>query len=276
MIQQLYVIPSFDCNLKCPHCFLRLRKEDFNEVAFFNSLQNTSAYYRILFGGECTLHFDRFKKCLETGLIDAVSTNLLNLSPEILELYKEHEIALATSWNPKRFNEEQYKLWVENLRKLGENGLKCIILITLTEDLLSYENFDSLLREWDNIESIEGILFEPLLDYQMSKDLHERADLWLCNLYNKWNLRIRNLIADKVMKWNCNCSDVWTLNPNGKLIRGCPQFEKKLVLNECLGCNLAGICRPCHLQHICSFPKNLYKKVLEDANLASSSISART
>lgn len=123
-------------------------------------------------------------------------------------------------------------------------------------------NFDSLLREWDNIESVEGILFEPLLDYQMSKDLHERADLWLCNLYDKWNFRIRNLIADKVMKWNCNCSDVWTLNPNGKLIRGCPQFEKKFVLNECLGCNLAGICRPCHLQHICSFPKNLYRKVL--------------
>ena len=139
MIQQLYVIPSFDCNLKCPHCFLRLRKEDFNEVNFFNSLHNTSAYYRILFGGECTLHFDRFKKCLETGLIDAVSTNLLNLSPEILELYKEYEIALATSWNPQRFNEEQYKLWVENLRKLEGNGLDTIVLITLTEDLLSYD-----------------------------------------------------------------------------------------------------------------------------------------
>lgn len=274
-MRKVYVIPTYHCNLKCPHCELHLKEDNFSEK-FFKILDDIKSPDITLFGGEPTLYRERLKRCLETEKISSISTNLLILDAELISLYKYYGISIATSWNPKRFTEEQYKLWVENLRKLEENGLKCIILITLTEDLLSYENFNSLLKEWDNIESIEGILFEPLLDYQMSRDLHERADLWICSLYDEWNFRIRNLIADKVMKWDCNCSDVWTLNPNGQLSRGCPQFEKKFVLNECLGCNLAGICRPCHLQHICSFPKNLYKKVLENANLASSSISART
>lgn len=267
MIQQLYIIPSFDCNLKCPHCFLRLRKEDFNEVNFFNSLHNTSAYYRILFGGECTLHFDRFKKCLETGLIDAVSTNLLNLSPEILELYKEYEIALATSWNPQRFNEEQYKLWVENLRKLEGNDLDTIVLITLTEDLLSYD-LESLYNKfdcWNSIKSVKGILFEFLVDDNSAEDLNERADLWLCRVYKDWRWNnIENIITESLGRCIHNCNSIYTLEPDGIVRRGCPMFVKAKHLEKCLSCELADKCNPCVLKNQCSFPKNLSKLVEED------------
>jgi sulfatase maturation enzyme AslB (radical SAM superfamily) len=214
-----------------------------------------------LFGGEPTLYRDRLIKCLKTNKIHSISTNLLNLDDELISLYKDYNLSIATSWNPKRFTEKQYNIWLNNLKLLSDNNLSCIILITLTEDLLVYNDFRNNLEEWDKIKSVKGILFEPLLDYNMSNDLHQRADDWLCNLYNNWLYSFENMIVDRVKHWNCDCSDVWTLNPNGKISKGCPQNEKEFVLNDCLSCKLAGICNPCNLQHICSFPKKLYNKV---------------
>ena len=263
-MKKIYAIPTYHCNLKCPHCELHLKEDNFSEK-FFEVLCSIEKGADItLFGGEPTLYRDRLERCLKTEKIASISTNLLLLDENLLSLYKEYGISIATSWNPQRFTDEQYLLWMSNLRKLEQNGLDCIILITLTEDLLAYQEFNEHLKEWDNIKSINGILFEPLLDYKMKTDLHSRADLWLCELYDNWHFSMRNMIAEKVKKWNCDCSNVWTLNPTGELVRGCPQQEKKFILNECLGCSLAGICRPCHLQHICSFPKKLYEKVISN------------
>lgn len=269
MIQQLYVIPSFNCNLKCPHCFLRTREDNFNEEEFYNSLKNTEAYYRILFGGECTVHLDRFKRCLDTGLIDAVSTNLLNLSDEIMDYYKKYDIALATSWNPQRFTNEQYLLWLNNLMKLEQNGLDVIVLITLTEDLLSidleklYKKFDC----WNEIASIKGLMFEFLIDDNSAPDLNERGDLWLCQLYRDWRWHnMENITAESLGRCINNCSLVFTLEPDGKVRRGCPMFSRARHLDKCLNCELADKCNPCVLKNQCSFPKHLHDLVRESKN----------
>ena len=262
-MKTLYIIPTYHCNLKCPHCDLHLKNDDFDE-SFFNVLKNADVGFGILFGGEPTLYRDRLIKCLETNKIQSISTNLLNLDDELLSLYKEYDLSIATSWNPQRFSEKQYQLWLNHLQLLFDNDLSCIIMITLTEDLLIYKDFEKHLKEWDKIKSISGILFEPLLDYNMEKDLHQRADEWLCQVYINWNYTFENMIVNRVKNWNCDCSDIWTLNPNGKLNKGCPQREKEYVLKECLSCKLAGICKPCNLQHLCSFPKKLYERVKND------------
>lgn len=256
-----YIIPTYHCNLKCPHCDLHLKNDEFNDD-FYTQLKNIIADNIILFGGEPTLYRDRLTKCLKLNKITSISTNLLQLDDELISLYKEYNLSIATSWNPKRFIEEQYELWLNHLQLLTENGLSCIILITLTDDLLNYDLFYNHLKQWDTIKSVEGILFEPLLDYNMKNDLHQRADEWLCKLYDNWNYSFENMIINRVKNWNCDCRDTWTLQPNGKLVQGCPQNEQEYVLNDCLNCKLANICKPCNLQHICSFPKQLYERVI--------------
>lgn len=261
-MKKVYIIPTYHCNLNCSHCDLHLKKDNFNE-SFYDILKNIDVDFGILFGGEPTLYKDRLIKCLETNKINSISTNLLILDNELISLYKQYNIDIATSWNPLRFNDKQYQLWLKNLKLLELNNLSCIIMITLTEDLLLYPFFENKLREWNLIKSIKGILFEPLLDYNMKENLHQRADEWLCKLYDNWNYSFENMIINKVKNWNCDCSDIKTLNPNGQLMRGCPQREKEFVLNSCLKCQFASVCKPCNLQHLCSFPKKLYEKVIK-------------
>ena len=260
-MKKLYIIPTYHCNLCCPHCDLHLKNDNFSSK-FYSVLKNTNIDSGILFGGEPTLYKERFIKCLETNKVNSITTNLLNLDKDILNLYKKYNLSIATSWNPCRFNDKQYDIWINNLKLLQKNNLSCIILITLTEDLLTFNSFEKYLKDWDNIKSIDGILFEHLIDYNMKPDLHERADDWLCTITDKWCYSYKNLILDKIKNWNCDCSDVWTLNPNGELKKGCPQFEKNNFLYNCLQCKMANICQPCRLQHLCSFPKKLYKKVM--------------
>lgn len=259
-MKKVYVIPTYNCNLNCPHCDLHLKKDNFNNL-FYETLNNTNIEQGILFGGEPTLYRDRLIKCLETKKIQSISTNLLILDNELISLYKKYNLSISTSWNPTRFTKHQYKLWYNNLKLLEINNLSCIIMITLTENLLTYPFFENKLKEWNLLKSVKGILFEPLLDYNMKIDLHQRTDDWLCQLYNNWYYSFENIIINKVKNWKYDCSDVYTLNPSGILNKGCPQAEKFFILNDCLNCKLAGICKPCSLQHICSFPKKLYEKV---------------
>ena len=39
MLDKVYVIPSYKCNLNCPHCDIHNYKDTFNEDDFFNTLK---------------------------------------------------------------------------------------------------------------------------------------------------------------------------------------------------------------------------------------------
>ena len=259
----LYAIPTYNCNLNCQHCDLHLKKDEYNEEKFIKALNDIEESEITLFGGEPLLYKDRFKKCVETNKITSVSTNLLLLDREYIELFKKYNLNIATSWNLFRFNEKQYKQWLEKLELLEKYDLKCIILITLTDDLLSYniEKFLQMLDEWNLIKSIDGILFEHLIDDNATQELHIRADEWLCRLHNYWEYDFENLIEKRIKNWDCDCSKIKTLMPNGEIKNGCPQYEKSFVIDKCFNCDLVNICRPCRLQNKCSFPQKLYRKV---------------
>ena len=62
----------------------------------------------------------------------------------------------------------------------------------------------------------------------------------------------------------CDCSEVYTLPPSGIIQKGCPNFYNFNIIEECLSCPLAGICKPCPLQRNCAFPKELYKLISGD------------
>lgn len=263
MFDKVYLIPSYKCNLNCPHCDIHNYKDTFNEDVFFETFNNIDSNEFVLFGGEPLLNKHIFKKCVETGKITSLSTNLLLLDEEYIELIKKYNLNIATSWNPKRFNELEYQIWKEKLKLLSKNHLSCIVLITLTQDLIDYNKTDLILilQEIDNTSAVKGIQFEHLVDDNLSEDFHKKVDAWLCEWYGNWNFKMKNIIFEQVNNWCFNCSNVYTLKPSGQLIKGCPQFTKATLCNECLTCKLSKICHPCSLQKTCSFPKQLYKLI---------------
>lgn len=262
MIQQLYIIPNYTCNLSCPHCILHKKKDVYDREKFLQTLSSIDAKYKTLFGGEPTLFRDRLVDILSVAKVDAISTNLLTADQDLCDIFNQYNLAIATSWNPARFTDQQYQMWIDNLKLLARNNISAKVLITLTEDLLEISNqaFDQLLDSWDQIPSIQGVLFEPLLDPNSLPDLHERADLWLCRLHDRWRWKFSNLIVENFNYAICDCSNVYTLNPCGNLVKGCPQYTGRKVNSQCLACQLATVCQPCMLQTHCCFPKNLYLK----------------
>lgn len=262
-IKDLYAIPNYTCNLNCPHCTLSKISEKYNEKSFIDTLKNINAEQITLFGGEPLLYKETFKKIVKTNKITSISTNLLLLDDEIIQYLKTYNISIATSWNKTRFTKAQYNTWIANLKTLENNNLDCIILVTLTEDLISLNlnNFLSILKDLNQIKSITGILFEQLVDNSKNKVFYEKVDEWLYNITKYWQFSFKNLILDKIKHWNCDCTKTYTLTPNGTLRKGCPQYTLQYLRNECLTCKLANICRPCILQKECTFPKKLYNAI---------------
>ena len=264
---QVYVIPSYKCNLNCPHCNIHLKEDTLNKEQFLQTLMDFDADHKVLFGGEPTLDKPLLREILATGEINSISTNLVKLDKELIKLFKIYNLDIATSWNPHRFTPNQYKAWLDNLRWLSNKDLSCLVLITLTEDLLAYnyEDFKKMLDVWNKIPAIFGVKFEYLVDPQAKPDLNFRADKWLCKLYKdwRWSFTFYN-VKDIKEGYICDCSEVYTLPPSGIIQKGCPNFYNFNIIEECLSCPLAGICKPCPLQRNCAFPKELYKLISGD------------
>lgn len=264
----IYVLPTTNCNLHCPHCDIRTKEDNFDEKMFYKALKENDGNELVMFGGEPTLYRSRLKKSLNIASFTSISTNLLNLDDELIRLYKHYDLSIATSWNLNRFDNNQYNIWINHLNLLSENELNCIIMITMTEDLVEYniDKFIDMLSQWDNIKSIKEIKFEYLIDNNSKNDLHLKCDEWLCRLDDNWNFHFTNFIKENLNNWNYYCNNVYTLLPNGKMIKGCPHNANITFADECLDCQLVNICKPCRLQSRCSFPKKLYEKVKQCKN----------
>ena len=265
-MKKIYAIPSYNCNLNCPHCDVHKRNIKINEEKFFKTLLSIDADIITLFGGEPLLYKDIFYKCINTNKITNVSTNLLLLDDDLFKTINENSLPLATSWNPKRFTSDQYKLWLDNIKKFKNTNVSIEVLITLTEDLITSDIGEILnvIMDIDDTNTVDGILFEPLVDNNINEAFHERCDEWLCNIHKHWNFTTKNLIEKNVLNWNFDCSDTWTLEPSGELRLGCPQYTNRNILSKCLSCDLASKCRPCMIQNCCSFPKKLYGLINEE------------
>lgn len=263
-MKTLYAIPNFECNLSCDYCELKDRYVKYNEKKFLSALDNFDGQI-ILFGGEPLLDKSRLFKILETNKIDSISTNLLLLDKKTAE--KLAEIGIATTWTPNRFTEKQLDKWIDNLEALRQHNIDTKLLITLSEDTVStkprmvYEFLKRLEKS-----SITSVLFEMLLDKSRPKEYYELCDLWLCEMREYFkDLPYINEIEEQIKNgWYFDCSQVFTLYPNGEIKKFCPQFSSYTLNTDCLKCERNTTCRPCMLQNRCVYPKKFGNLVLEE------------
>lgn len=266
MSKKVYALITEQCNLSCPHCNIRMKDESFNANKFTRVLKDFNGLI-VIFGGEPTLHQDRLFDCIINipeirAKIQSISTNLIILNDELITLYEQLKF-IASSWNPNRFTHSEYARWLTNINILEGHDVHVSVLVTLTEDLFTYgvDRFMSMISTW-NHSVISDIRFEYLVADGLTKAYYEAADRWLCEVYSKWTCKIPMDISN-VKNWYFDCSETYTLYPDGTLVNRCPNHRYANVPVECYTCDRSDICRPCCLHDLCSFPKNLYRLILE-------------
>lgn len=127
MNAEVYLIPTYKCNLNCPHCQITNNSAD-NFDNFLNTYKNIFSDVKdqknisyVLFGGEPLLNgYDKLYKLIEFGKsinkpICTTTSNLLLLDDKLLDLLLLNNIIIGTSWNPHRFTKEQEELWFKNI-----------------------------------------------------------------------------------------------------------------------------------------------------------------
>src|SRR5574344_965196 len=147
--KRMYAMLTNQCNLSCPHCDVKRNYDGFNEEAFLKEFMKFDGLI-VLFGGEATLHKDRFLKMVSLGKANSVATNLTtDINDDMIAALKK--VFIGTSWNPHRFNDREYKKWLSNLKLLEHNNIDCRVLITLTDDLLAMDIQDimDMILMWD-------------------------------------------------------------------------------------------------------------------------------
>lgn len=262
-MKKLYAELTTECNLHCPHCNIRNLSDGFNHDEFMKQLREFDGEI-VLFGGEPTLYVDRLQEVVDDKeirkKIKSISTNLRVLTPQIKSILKDIKY-IGTSWNPNRFNCLEYEIWRGILDFLATPEFDIIVMITLTEDLFNMNKFGflNMIDSW-NPEAIRAIRFEYLVADGLTQEYYDRADEWQADIYSKWRSKIP-MDVENVKHWYFDCSEVYTLHPNGELVKGCPNHKTESVPEECYSCERAGFCRPCALHSYCTFPKKLAEAV---------------
>lgn len=257
---RLYALITTHCNLSCSYCDVKNCAEQFNRDEFINQLNNFDGRI-ILFGGEPTLYPDRLIDIYLSNpeinrKISSISTNLIYLDDKILSILQlVHYV--CTSWNPSRFNENEYKKWLDNINLISERtpNISLRILVTMTDDLLklSSDEFNNIINNW-NSNIIKDIRFEHYIGDESDEEYFTKCDEWLCEIYKSWNSPIRMSNINEINNWYFDCSDVYTLYPDGTIKKGCPHSSNISVPLKCYECDRSDICKPCQLQRYCSYP----------------------
>lgn len=279
---EVYICPSFGCNLNCPHCTLKNIRNEGDIEAIINSIKTIKEHNPkvsfTLFGGEPSLLSDDVLKRIREAIGDcdySVSTNLIKFTDTFLDVLKESDLP-DTSWNPQRFHSQQlYDQWIKNVEVLKENNIKFEIMITLTKDLIELDPqklIDKVL-EW----GVKYIKLEFMIGDESLNP--EEVDEWLVRLYHLWNsneqlkdyesilfTRLRD-VAFNGVQWEGNCDNTLTILPSGYIKERCPYYECSIEKQECLNCEYYQYCKGgCPLQVKCVFPKKLFNLIMEERN----------
>ena len=262
-MKKVYAELTTECNLHCPHRNIRNFSDGFNHDEFMKQLREFDGEI-VLFGGEPTLYTDRLCEVYHDEeirkKIKSISTNLVEVDPKIFSILTSIKY-IGTSWNPYRFTPSEYINWLNNLNWIGGSKTNVVVMITLTEDLfqIDKEEFLDMTAFWDP-DNINAIRFEYLVADGLTQEYYNRADEWQADIYSRWRSRIP-MDVENVKHWYFDCSEVYTLHPNGELVKGCPNHKTETVPEECYSCERAEFCRPCALHSYCTFPKKLAEAI---------------
>lgn len=252
----IYLMITTNCNLDCPHCDIKTsEKDNWNKEAVLSRLSNKD--HNVIFGGEPSLYIDRVISVAD--YCSSISTNLLYLPKKLLDLYNER-LNVATSWNVNRFNHEQYEIWLNNVQRLK---YKPLLLVTLTPDLLKDDTFVQRISN-DFIGNFSALQFEQLHDPSKDQSFYDAVDKWLVSIYRE--IKKRSLIYlfpqfQKNATWKFDCSQTYTMYPDGSINYGCPEYTRTHILSRCYRCEFASVCQPCRLQSCCTGPNRLFEEI---------------
>lgn len=265
MSSQMYALVTTQCNLSCPHCDIKDQNDNFNRDLFVKKICDFPGTI-VLFGGEPSLYPDRlydiyYHSDVTRKKIKTISTNLVYLDDRLVNLYCDIKY-IASSWNPHRFTDLQYKTWLNHLSTLSEYDIEVAILITLTNDLfdMGVDSLFNIISTW-NSNAIKYINFEPYVGESSDKAYFEKIDDFLCEIFNKWEFKFHLKNTKLAEEYYRDCSHIYSLYPDGTVINCCPHMGSKMMPSECYTCERSGICRPCQLQKVCSYPKKFTKLV---------------
>lgn len=270
MNKVIYALITTKCNLSCPYCDAKSSVDNYDRDKFIDELNKFDGKI-ILFGGEPTLYPNRLIDIFLSNpdinrKISSISTNLISINDKILTIFNIIG-SLSTSWNPSRFTNGEYDTWMNNLslvkRKIPDTKIR--VLITMTNDLLDIppSSLISIISEWDKL-LINDIRFEYYVGNNTNPEYFSRCDDWLCNVYKLWNSKI---IMDNAVHGHTiyyDCSNVYTLYPNGFIRRGCHHGNNIVVPAECYTCDKFDVCKPCQLQSFCSYPKKFMELIQKE------------
>lgn len=265
--KKIYVIPTYQCNLNCPHCEISKFDNEHDANRFYETLNLQDDRSCILFGGEPLLLGNcEIERLLKTHKFNSISTNLLLLNDDLIRLFNLYDISIATSWNPNRFNELQYSKWLNNLKIALDNGIYVTLLITVDYDLLNYSHLANIFNDIDsildnNIQYFNGVRFE--LYVPATQDLVNKTDIFMCNMLDNWSWKFNFINKSTYKNGNLSnrCGNTWTLKPNGQLEHVCPHNVKYDIMHECLSCKYIKVCNPCKVQKVCTLLKSFFEKV---------------
>ena len=255
-MKKIYIKTTEACNLKCKHCYIGDNRQ---KTAFFNEDQTISwllKYKKIhnedlyisFHGGEPFLaplnKLEKVCKTLTDCKFDATS-NLLLVNEDIIKFIKQYfkddngAPFIKTSWDWKiRFNLNQERLWINNVKQLLNNGINVKVNICLTKLLIKDWKPLDLINYIYNL-GIKEIHFERL-SYNTTEDKslipnYDDQDKWILDFYLVNNkLIVDNFLelqyaADGIFidcrKRQC-MNNVVTINADGT-IGGCPNTSIK-------------------------------------------------
>lgn len=306
--KQIYIKTTESCQLKCKHCYIgdaRLRKQFFNEVETATWLHKWIDYNKLnekdllisFHGGEPMICPEYKIKHICEQFPNATfntTTNLVyKINDEKRDLFFNYFIDKSinkpltkTSWDYKiRFsNEEEEKLWKDNVKYLIDNGVFIQVIVCLTSLLINEVNPDDFLRMFKEL-NVNTISFERLTantteDKYLIPD-YKKQDDWIYELYKvneeKYHISLA-IVNDIINAINGNflgcrerkcMQNVITINANGT-IGGCPNTAlcnnfgdihtepQKLAFSSCRLCSIHNEeqrnpnCYVCDLYNICN------------------------
>lgn len=270
--QSLYLISSTSCNLDCDYCFYRSSASkslkhhqnmsfdvakkaliDFKKIVE-NNVKDSNYWQQVTFyGGEPLLNKNMLYQAIpfvrenfdaDTALV--INTNGILIEDNDIKLFKDNNVEVQISLDGDKEPHDlhrktqngkpTYDIVISNIKKLLQNGVKVLPMITATND--NIDNFSekiySIIKELGindyavnvlitnsfevNDNYTEKLANEMLLAYQKFGNI--ASDYAFVELYN------RLLGVDKTLSKNsCGSSRKITVFPDGK-VYACQALEK--------------------------------------------------
>lgn len=265
MIYEIYIKLTNGCQLKCEHCYneimlnhmhmpKRILDECITWLKNFRLKHKTDTINITFHGGEPMLYkIDDINYFIdETKDLDlsyGMTTNLVyDLTDEHIKLFKrlnpyKNTVLVQTSWDYKiRFNDDEEKVWENNVTKITNEGILVQPIICLTKKLVEEctpKDIFNYITKFTNRFNFERITNTGRALNNNLRPNNDELNKWLFEAYKLYKdsnliIPIFDGIISSLHGSFIGCRErkcmekVITINPNGT-ISACPNMADKII-----------------------------------------------